>query len=47
MILRRSLIAKWKEVHKMLAAGFFSRYLGGPLPYIQCHLAVNKATSNI
>ena len=29
----------------MAAAGFLSHYLSGPLPYVQCHITVNKMCS--
>ena len=29
-------------MHVVLAVGFLSRYLSGPLPYVHCCIEVNK-----
>ena len=31
-----------ERVAHVVAAGFLSLYLSGPLPYIRCHITVNK-----
>ena len=31
-----------RVAHVMAAAGFLSRYLTGPLPYVRRHITVNK-----
>ena len=31
-----------ERVAHVAAACFLSRYLNGPLPYVQCHITVNK-----
>ena len=31
-----------KRVAYVVAAGFLSHYLNGPLPYVHCHITVNK-----
>ena len=31
-----------ERVAHVVAAGFLSHYLNGPLPYVQCHITVNK-----
>ena len=32
----------FKRVAHVAAAGFLPRYLNGPLPYVSCHITVNK-----
>ena len=31
-----------KRAHVVVAASFLSHYLSGPLPYVRCHIIVNK-----
>ena len=44
MHIKRTLAANRKEEY-VAAAGFLSRYLSGPLPYVPCHITVNKVLS--
>ena len=39
---KRTLAVHRKKVAHMAAAGFLSRYLNGPLPYVLLHITVNK-----
>ena len=39
---KRTLAVNRKRVAHVAAAGFLSRYLNGPLPYVQHHITVNK-----
>ena len=38
---KMTIAANWKVAY-VAAAGFLSRYLKGPLPYVRRHVAVNK-----
>ena len=31
-----------KVAHVVVAAGFLSHYLSGSLPYVRCHITINK-----
>ena len=42
MHIKRTLAAKSERVAHVAAAGFLSRYLSGPLPYVRRHITVNK-----
>ena len=35
----------FERVAHVAAAGFLSCYLSGPLPYVWCHITVNKMCS--
>ena len=35
----------YERVAHVAAAGFLSHYLSGPLPYVRCHITVNKKPS--
>ena len=40
---KRTLAANWERVaHVVAAVGFLSHYLSGHLPYVGCHLTINK-----
>ena len=41
---KRTVAANWKSVaHVAMAAGVLFHYLNGPLPYVRCHITVNRS----
>ena len=40
--IKEPLLLIGKSSHVVAAAGFLSDYLNGPVPYVQCHITINK-----
>ena len=43
---KRSLASN-QVAHVVVAAGFMSRYMNGPLPYVQCHVTILKCVESV